>query len=471
MTVQIQKAYQYYQGPILANTELPIIEFTFIDNSHVSAKIRNNNELWQYGIDYTVSGAGTTERKITILKEVLATEILAVYLDVPITQMVVPEEGGLFPAATQEFTLDKLTYICQMLQERITRSLQISVDTEFNGTLPELLPNRTFKVNALGTGLILSEYDPDQAIVVTEDFKTAAEVAAAAAKESETNAKTSEVNTKISETATEQIKQDTEQIKQDTEQIKQDTEQIKQDAEQIKQATQAIADKALQDIGTAKTDAISEVSNTKDSAIQVINTEETSVISNIQTEGAKSIQLAKDWATKMDGKVNDEDYSSKYYAEQAKQAALITGQIAEPIITLSNTLGKNEIWLEGAEISRTTYAALFEIYGTTYGEGDGSTTFNLPDFRNRTLWGAEDFGYIEAGLPNITGSTTGQPRVGKDRGCFYSYDSTLTRMSQSSNSQYSDTLGFNASRSSSIYGNSTTVQPPSVKVRVKTRYA
>lgn len=145
--------------------------------------------------------------------------------------------------------------------------------------------------------------------------------------------------------------------------------------------------------------------------------------------------------------------------------------IGNPIPTLSNILGENEIWLEGAEISRTTYAALFEIYGTTYGEGDGSTTFNLPDFRNRTLWGAEDFGYIEAGLPNITGSTTGQPRVGKDRGCFYSYDSTLTRMSQSSNSQYSDTLGFNASRSSSIYGNSTTVQPPSVKVRVKTRYA
>ena len=144
--------------------------------------------------------------------------------------------------------------------------------------------------------------------------------------------------------------------------------------------------------------------------------------------------------------------------------------IGDPIYTLSNTLSADEIWLEGAEVSRETYAQLFEIYGTTYGEGNGETTFNLPDFRNRTLWGAEDFGYIEAGLPNITGSTTGQPRVGKDRGCFYSYDSTLTRMSQSSNSQYSDTLGFNASRSSSIYGNSTTVQPPSVKVRVKTKY-
>ena len=145
--------------------------------------------------------------------------------------------------------------------------------------------------------------------------------------------------------------------------------------------------------------------------------------------------------------------------------------IGNPIPTLSNILGENEIWLEGAEISRTTYAALFEIYGTTYGEGDGSTTFNLPDFRNRTLWGAEDFGYIEAGLPNITGSTTGQPQVGKDSGCFYNYNSTSTPICQSSNSRYPSTLGFDASRSSSIYGNSTTVQPPSVKVRVKTRYA
>lgn len=38
-------------------------------------------------------------------------------------------------------------------------------------------------------------------------------------------------------------------------------------------------------------------------------------------------------------------------------------------------------WLlcTGANISRTTYAALFAIVGTTYGAGDGSTTFGLPD--------------------------------------------------------------------------------------------
>lgn len=41
-------------------------------------------------------------------------------------------------------------------------------------------------------------------------------------------------------------------------------------------------------------------------------------------------------------------------------------------------------WLHcnGAAVSRTTYAALFNIIGTQYGAGDGSTTFNLPDTRN-----------------------------------------------------------------------------------------
>lgn len=39
----------------------------------------------------------------------------------------------------------------------------------------------------------------------------------------------------------------------------------------------------------------------------------------------------------------------------------------------------------GQAISRTTYSALFTLIGTTYGEGDGSTTFNIPDFTNVAL--------------------------------------------------------------------------------------
>jgi len=40
---------------------------------------------------------------------------------------------------------------------------------------------------------------------------------------------------------------------------------------------------------------------------------------------------------------------------------------------------------DGSAVSRATYAALFEVVGTTYGVGDGSTTFNLPDLTSRTL--------------------------------------------------------------------------------------
>jgi microcystin-dependent protein len=43
---------------------------------------------------------------------------------------------------------------------------------------------------------------------------------------------------------------------------------------------------------------------------------------------------------------------------------------------------------DGSAISRTTYAALYAIIGTTYGTGDGSTTFNLPDLRNRIPLGS-----------------------------------------------------------------------------------
>lgn len=46
----------------------------------------------------------------------------------------------------------------------------------------------------------------------------------------------------------------------------------------------------------------------------------------------------------------------------------------------------------GQAVSRTTYAALFAVIGTTFGVGDGSTTFNLPDLRGRVAAGKDDMG-------------------------------------------------------------------------------
>jgi microcystin-dependent protein len=56
-------------------------------------------------------------------------------------------------------------------------------------------------------------------------------------------------------------------------------------------------------------------------------------------------------------------------------------------------------WLKcnGAAVSRTTYADLFAAIGTTYGAGDGSTTFNLPDLRGEFIRGHDDGRGVDAG--------------------------------------------------------------------------
>ena len=51
----------------------------------------------------------------------------------------------------------------------------------------------------------------------------------------------------------------------------------------------------------------------------------------------------------------------------------------------------------GAAVSRTTYAALFAVIGTTFGAGDGSTTFNLPDTRGEFIRGWDDSRGVDSG--------------------------------------------------------------------------
>lgn len=63
-------------------------------------------------------------------------------------------------------------------------------------------------------------------------------------------------------------------------------------------------------------------------------------------------------------------------------------------------------WLlcAGQAVSRTTYALLFTVIGTTYGTGDGSTTFNLPDLRGRAVFGKDNMNGIAAARLTVTNS-------------------------------------------------------------------
>lgn len=132
----------------------------------------------------------------------------------------------------------------------------------------------------------------------------------------------------------------------------------------------------------------------------------------------------------------------------------------------------------GAAVSRTTYADLFAKLGTKFGIGDGSTTFNLPDFRNKTFWGAKDNlgDKLEAGLPNATGkvdiiaSTGGWDCPHYDGALFPAsyYESPWFTSSGSGMMQHS--VQMDLSKSNTIYGNADTVQPPAIAVNVFIKY-
>ena len=156
--------------------------------------------------------------------------------------------------------------------------------------------------------------------------------------------------------------------------------------------------------------------------------------------------------------------------------------IGRPIFCLNGeSLNSNEIWLEGAEVSKAAYAELYAVYGDTYGEASSPDNFVLPDFRNRSIWGSSDatFGYQSAALPNITGgfgnllygNPNGRAIIASASGCFSLGGNTKPSIESSSRQgQAHDAVSFSASNNSPIYQTDATVTPPSLKVRVKTRY-
>ena len=102
----------------------------------------------------------------------------------------------------------------------------------------------------------------------------------------------------------------------------------------------------------------------------------------------------------------------------------------------------------GQAVSRTTYAALFTALGTTYGAGDGSTTFNLPDLRGEFIRGLDGGRGVDSG--RSMGSAQGD--------AFQGHGHTLTgRAHAGSSGVYNE---FGDTSAAEIYSNTTSVQDP-----------
>lgn len=138
-----------------------------------------------------------------------------------------------------------------------------------------------------------------------------------------------------------------------------------------------------------------------------------------------------------------------------------------------DTIPSGFLACNGAAVSRTTYAALFSAIGTTYGGGNGSSTFNVPQIEdNRFLEFSSTRGSKRnAGLPNITGNlgnVTGWNDTQNPTGVFATSINATYRLAGEGGSR--PRIQFDASQSNSIYGNSNTVQPKSLTVRAIIKY-
>lgn len=136
------------------------------------------------------------------------------------------------------------------------------------------------------------------------------------------------------------------------------------------------------------------------------------------------------------------------------------------------TVPEGYLLCDGSMVSCDTYWRLFNVIGLTWMQDDdvgGSELFRLPDLIGRVAWGGATSGaYVEAGLPNITGSLTAQDEYGlfapletKASGAFVRGTTSGQRRGDKGSSTFNPkTISLDASKSSEIYGKSGTVQPP-----------
>lgn len=177
-------------------------------------------------------------------------------------------------------------------------------------------------------------------------------------------------------------------------------------------------------------------------------------------------------------KINDDNgvnIKSQYQRNRDFEAAIAGGLVSLTGVYVpygGDTLPAGWLWCDGSALSRIDYAELFAKIGTKFGSGDGSTTFNIPDFTGgRFIEGDSSSGtYKAAGLPNITGGWREDSNAWAYSGAIYDAGEGQSSGSADGGGS-SKRLNFDASRSSSIYSNSvSTVQPKSLTSRWIIRY-
>lgn len=139
---------------------------------------------------------------------------------------------------------------------------------------------------------------------------------------------------------------------------------------------------------------------------------------NVDSLGAKSLVRANGAHTALQpgdlsaGALVEAQYDGTRFQLRSPSASATSADVLARIVKVGSVVAWPHStvpagWLEcyGQAVSRTTYAELYAAIGTTYGVGDGSTTFNLPDLRGRSIFGEDDMGGTSA--DRITSAVAG----------------------------------------------------------------
>lgn len=150
--------------------------------------------------------------------------------------------------------------------------------------------------------------------------------------------------------------------------------------------------------------------------VTVDTTKDTLVVHDGVTPGGKPVLSAADGAVGTSNLADDSVTSAKIAdgavgTDELTGASVTVAKLGSDVVDLislsvpagivahfaSNTAPSGWLKANGAAVSRTTYASLFAIVGTTFGAGNGSSTFNLPDLRGEFIRGWDDGRGVDSG--------------------------------------------------------------------------
>lgn len=164
-------------------------------------------------------------------------------------------------------------------------------------------------------------------------------------------------------------------------------------------------------------------------------------------------------------KIKRIDIKGEVYNIEAYKNPVPTGSV---IPFAGETPPEGFLLCNGQEVSRITYARLFNVIKEKFGAGDGVTTFNVPNLVEKFIEGTESSvgQTLKAGLPNIVGTFSAMTyQNGQPTEAFTSKAENTNQIQEGGgNDKKYVRFSFNASKSNLIYGNSDTVQPPAVKM-------